>query len=211
MTRGVLRSSVLGREPANREIVLGGVEDVAAASDVEQEAQRGALEPDVVRDAHREVRLAIIAVVDERARPEREARGRIDQELALVVPQVEQPGQRHRRQPRLRAVADVAVQPRVGDVRLRQRVRQRDRLAARPREVDEEVPREVRVQHRRAAHDDLGAFVLRRRAVQVEQNEARCRSSREGSGRSGSACACGRSVASRPRRSFRKLSSVPNS
>src|SRR5439155_12484990 len=92
---------------------------------------------------------------------------------SVSVPQVEQSGERLRGESRLGAVSNVAVEPRVRDVRLRQRVRQLHRLAVVPVEVGFDVPRETRALYRRPTDDELETMILGLRAVQVEQDEAR--------------------------------------
>ena len=81
--------------------MLGRIEDVAPLPDVEQEIEGKALVPEGVRYADRKIGLAIVPDVDEVGRAERQARGRIDQQLALAAravgsdPQVELTGERH--------------------------------------------------------------------------------------------------------------------
>ena len=156
--------------------MLGGVEDVAALANIEQEIQREAFVPERIADTQREIGLAIVAGVDEvrrhRARADRQTRRRIDQQLPLIVPQVVEPGKRHGGQADLRPVAHVAVQPGVGDVGFRDAVGQLGHDAARGGKVQGHVPAERRPRNRRAAGGQLQTAAARRGAVQVEQNEA---------------------------------------
>ena len=156
--------------------MLGGVEDVAALPDVHEEADRELLVADRVREADGEVGLAIVATIDERRGAEWKAGGRVDEQLFRAgdrVTEIEETRERPGGESGGDAVTDVAVQPRIGHVRLGQGIGQLEHLAARALHVGDHIPREVARHHGRAAQRHFHAGIPRRRAIQVEQNEAR--------------------------------------
>src|SRR3954468_4095438 len=163
----------LAAQASRRQVMFGGVENVTATPNVDQEVEREIVFPEGVGKTDGVLRLTIVAVVDKRGRPNRQSRRRIDQQIAVVVSQIEQAGQRHRGQAWHGAVANVSIEPRIGDVRLRQRVWQRDDNPALLCVVRYEIPSEAAGRlDRGSTQCDLGSFISGRRAIQVEQHEA---------------------------------------
>ena len=170
LCRGRACASLRPRAVRNCSVAL---KHVAARADVDEEVQRELLVAERVREADREVRLAVVAGVDERRRAQRQARGRVDQQLALRCCA----GRTGRS-----ATAWTGPAPcrcaRCRTATCRRRTTRAARSAARAlcrarwSKFASTSHEKFALEHRRAAHRDLDAFVSRHGAVQVEQDEA---------------------------------------
>src|SRR5258705_2113319 len=170
------RHPVEGRrgEASRRQVMLGRIEDVAASPEIEKEIERETLDPEGVRQADCVLRLAVVAPIDEqRRRPDRKPRCWIDQQITVLVPEIEQAGERHCRQSRRGSISHVAVQPGIRDIGFRPLMPKLDDTASRVGVVRLHVPREPVLLYRRSAKGKFHTRVLCFGTVEIEQNETR--------------------------------------
>ncbi|MFN9957340.1 MAG: hypothetical protein ACK55I_29905, partial [bacterium] len=147
-------------------------EHIAAAAEIPEHGSRDLADAEDVGNTHRPERIAVVAGINEGRGTDRQPGRRIDEQVALGVALVE--GTRHRARGHTgrHAVADVAVEPGVRDVRLRQGVRQRNHAPLRLVVVGDDFPRQILLADREAAEHHLGPAVPGLCAVQVEEDEA---------------------------------------